>query len=86
MNNNSKNISNIQFKLDYYSLLIIDFSYFQLRIVHNNKTLKEKKHVNIKHMNQSSESEDSFKKKACQITHKTSEQVLQNYEHDIKKS
>ena len=37
-------------------------------------------------MNQSSESEDSFKKKAHQITHETSEQVLQDHQHDTKKS
>ena len=35
-------------------------------------------------MNQSSESEDSFKKKAHQITHETSKQVLQDYRYNIK--
>ena len=48
--------------------------------------MKEKKYVDIKYMNQSSESEDSFKKKACQIIYKSSKQVLQDYEYNTKKS
>ena len=51
MNNNSENVNNIQLKLDYYSLLIIDFSYLQLRIIYNNKISKEKKYIDVKHMN-----------------------------------
>ena len=62
MNNSSENVNNIQFKLDCYNSLIIDFSYFQLRIVHDNETLKKKKHVNVKHINQNSASENCFKK------------------------
>ena len=37
-------------------------------------------------MNQSSESEDSFKKRAHQTTHETSKQVLWDHKYDIKKS
>ena len=47
---------------------------------------KKKKYIDIKCTNQSSESEDSFKKRACQITHKINKQVLQDCECDTKKS